>query len=114
MFAGRTGLPVRIASGSFSQQFHNENSKWIMPPNSAYLGWLKRLRQGADRHQAQTSRDPKEVAVVIAKALEARRPHFRYRVGPFAKLDYFLRGKVPTKLIRRGTTRYLGLPLARW
>ena len=27
---------------------------------------------------------------------------------------FFLRGKIPTKLIRRGTTRYLGLPLARW
>ena len=82
--------------------------------DSAYLAWLKRLRQAADRHQVRTSGDPKEVAAVIANALEARRPRFRYQVGPFAKLDYFLRGKVPTKLIRRGTTRYLGLPLARW
>jgi hypothetical protein len=42
----------------------------------------------ADRHQAKTSGDPKEVAAVVAKALEARRPRFRYQVGFFAKLDY--------------------------
>jgi hypothetical protein len=51
--------------------------------------WLKRLRQTADRHQAKTSRDPNEVALVVAKALEAKRPRFRYQVGFFAKLDYF-------------------------
>lgn len=102
-----------IEPGPYRTEIWN-SSKWIMPTDSAYLGWLKRLRQGVDRHKAQTSRHPQEVAVVIAKALEARRPRFRYRVGPFAKLDYFLRGKMPTKLIRRGTTRYLGLPLARW
>lgn len=104
---------VVIEPGPYRTEIWN-SSKWIMPQDSAYLGWLKRLRQGVDRHQSQTSRDPKEVAVTIVKALEARRPRFRYRVGPFAKLDYFLRGKMPTKLIRRGTTRYLGLPLARW
>ena len=75
-----------------------------MPSNSAYLSWLKLLRHAADRHQAKTSRDPKEVALVVGEALEARRPRFRYQVGFFAKLDYFLRGKMPTKLIRRGTT----------
>jgi hypothetical protein len=69
------------------------------------------LRQAADRHQAKTSGDPKEVAAVVAKALEARRPRFRYQVGFFAKLDYFLRGKMPTRLVRRGTTRYLAF---RW
>ena len=74
----------------------------------------KTPRQGRDRHQAQTSRDPQEVALVVAKALEAKRPRFRYQVGFFAELDYLLRGKMPTRLIRRGTTRYLGLPLARW
>jgi NAD(P)-dependent dehydrogenase (short-subunit alcohol dehydrogenase family) len=104
---------VVIEPGPYRTEIWN-SSKWIMPQDSAYLGWLKRLRQGVDRHQSQTSREPKEVAATIVKALEARRPRFRYQVGPFAKLDYFLRGKMPTKLIRRGTTRYLGLPLARW
>jgi NAD(P)-dependent dehydrogenase (short-subunit alcohol dehydrogenase family) len=104
---------VLIEPGPYRTEIWS-STKWVVPANSAYLSWLKLLRQAADRHQARTSGDPKEVAAVIAKALEARRPRFRYQVGFFAKLDYFLRGKVPTRLIRRGTTRYLGLPLARW
>jgi NAD(P)-dependent dehydrogenase (short-subunit alcohol dehydrogenase family) len=104
---------VVIEPGPYSTEIWN-STKWVVPENSAYLAWLKRLRQAADQHQVRTSRDPKEVAMVIADALQAHRPRFRYQVGPFAKLDYFLRGKVPTKLIRRGTTRYLRLPLARW
>jgi NAD(P)-dependent dehydrogenase (short-subunit alcohol dehydrogenase family) len=104
---------VLIEPGPYRTEIWN-STQWVVPEDSVYLPWLKRLRQAADRHQAQTSRDPKEVAAVIAKVLEARRPRFRYQVGFFAKLDYFLRGKMPTKLIRRGTTRYLGLPLARW
>ena len=104
---------VLIEPGPYRTEIWN-NTKWVVPSTSAYLSWLKLLRHAADRHQAKTSRDPKEVALVVTKALEARRPRFRYQVGPFAKLDYFLRGKMPTKLIRRGTTRYLGLPLARW
>ena len=104
---------VLIEPGPYRTEIWN-NTKWVVPPNSAYHSWLKPLRQAADQHQAKTSRDPKEVSLVVAQALEARRPRFRYQVGFFAKLDYFLRGKMPTKLIRRGTTRYLGLPLARW
>ena len=104
---------VVIEPGPYRTEIWNSTT-WVKPSHSAYLPWLRQLQIAVDRHQAKTSRDPREVAATIAKALEARRPRFRYQVGPFAKLDYFLRGKIPTKLIRRGTTRYLGLPLARW
>ena len=104
---------VVIEPGPYRTEIWNSTT-WVKPSHSAYLPWLRQLQIAVDRHQAKTSRDPREVAATIAKALEARRPRFRYQVGPFAKLDYFLRGKMPTKLIRRGTTRYLGLPLARW
>ena len=104
---------VVIEPGPYRTEIWN-STIWVKPSHSAYLPWLKKLQHAADRHQTNTSRDPREVAATIVKALEARRPRFRYQVGPFAKLDYFLRGKIPTKLIRRGTTRYLGLPLARW
>ena len=85
----------------------------IQPPESAYLPWLRRVFHGADLHAAKAASDPKEVALVIAGALQASHPRFRYPVGFFARLDHFLRGKIPTRLIRRGTTRYLGLPLTR-
>jgi hypothetical protein len=55
------------------------------------------------------ARDPKEVASAISNALEARRPHFRNPVGPFARLNHFLRGKMPSRLQRQGVIRYLGL-----
>ena len=85
----------------------------LTPEGSAYLPWLRQVFRGADQHEASKARDPIEVAVTIADALEAPRPRFRYPVGFFARLDHFLRGKIPTRLIRRGTKRYLGLPLTR-
>ncbi len=85
----------------------------ILPKDSEYLPWLEQVFRGADRHEAKTARDPKEVALVIADALAAKSPKFRYPVGFFARLDHFLRGKIPTRFIRRGTTRYLGIPRTR-
>jgi NAD(P)-dependent dehydrogenase (short-subunit alcohol dehydrogenase family) len=85
----------------------------ILPKDSAYLPWLEQVFRGADRHEAKTARDPKEVARVVAGALAAKHPKVRYPVGFFARLDHFLRGKIPTRFIRRGTTRYLGIPRTR-
>jgi hypothetical protein len=70
---------------------------------------VQQIFRAADAHAARMSRDPKEVALVIAGALEARRPRFRYPVGPFAHLNHFLRGKVPSRLLRRMMKLYLGV-----
>jgi NAD(P)-dependent dehydrogenase (short-subunit alcohol dehydrogenase family) len=82
----------------------------IRPPGSPYHSWVQQVFRAGDAHAASVARDPKEVALVIARALEARRPRFRYPVGPFARLNHFLRGKVPSRLLRRATKFYLGLP----
>jgi NAD(P)-dependent dehydrogenase (short-subunit alcohol dehydrogenase family) len=103
---------IVIEPGPYRTQIW-KNTLWVEPETSAYRSWLRKLHQAADWHEARTTRDPMEVAVAIANALETPRPRFRYQVGFFAKLDYFLRGKMPTWLIRRGTTRYLGLPRSR-
>ena len=55
------------------------------------------------------ARDPREVAEVIAAALDGRRPRFRYPVGPFARTSHFMRGKMPSRVLRKITARYLGL-----
>src|SRR5262245_16556499 len=89
------------------------NTPRFEPEGSAYLPWRMQVFHGADRHEANTARDPLEVATTIADALQASRPRFRYPVGFFAHLDLFLRSKIPTRLIRRGTTRYFGLPPTR-
>jgi NAD(P)-dependent dehydrogenase (short-subunit alcohol dehydrogenase family) len=101
-----------IEPGPYRTQIWRSTPR-ILPPESPYLLWLRQVSRGADRHEARAARDPKEVAIVIADALEAPRPRFRYPVGFFARLDHFLRGKIPTRLIRRGTARYLGLPRTR-
>jgi NAD(P)-dependent dehydrogenase (short-subunit alcohol dehydrogenase family) len=101
---------VVIEPGPYRTEIWN-SSEWIMPQDSA-ISVVEALRQ-AQTGINKTSRDPGKLRRNCQRA-QARRPRFRYQVGPFAKLDYLLRGKMPTKLIRRGTTRYLGLPLARW
>jgi NAD(P)-dependent dehydrogenase (short-subunit alcohol dehydrogenase family) len=81
----------------------------IQPPGSPYHAWVQQVFRAGDAHAASVARDPNEVALVIANALEARRPRFRYPVGPFARLNHFMRGKVPSRLLRKATKLYLGL-----
>jgi NAD(P)-dependent dehydrogenase (short-subunit alcohol dehydrogenase family) len=86
-----------------------ENSPRLTPPDSAYRPWLEHLFKAVDIHVDKTARDPKEVAVTIAKALEARRPRFRYPVGSISRTTHFLRGKMPSTVYRSIVSRYLGL-----
>lgn len=103
---------ILVEPGPYKTQIWRSTPR-LTPEGSAYLSWLRQVFRGADQHEARTARDPMEVAITIADALETPRPRFRYPVGFFARLDHFLRGKIPTRLIRRGTTRYLGLPRTR-
>jgi NAD(P)-dependent dehydrogenase (short-subunit alcohol dehydrogenase family) len=103
---------ILVEPGPYKTQIWTSTPR-LTPEGSSYLPWLRQVFRGADQHETRTARDPMEVAITIADALETSRPRFRYPVGFFARLDHFLRGKVPTRLIRRGTTRYLGLPRTR-
>ena len=85
----------------------------IQPPDSPYHAWVQHVLRAGDAHAARMARDPTEVALVIAHALEARPPRFRYPVGPLARLNHFLRGKLPSRLLRRATKLYLGLSRVR-
>jgi NAD(P)-dependent dehydrogenase (short-subunit alcohol dehydrogenase family) len=90
-----------------------ESTPRFQPADSPYRAWVQQVFRAGDAHAASMARDPKEVALVIAKALETQRPRMRYPVGPFARLNHFLRGKIPSPLLRRATTLYLGLPRTR-
>jgi hypothetical protein len=59
------------------------------------------------------ARDPREVAEVIAAALDAHRPRFRYPVGRFARTRHFTRGKIPSRVMRKIIARHLGLNRAK-
>jgi NAD(P)-dependent dehydrogenase (short-subunit alcohol dehydrogenase family) len=101
---------VLVEPGPYRTEIWSSSPRF-QPQGSAYRAWVQRVYGAADAHAANVARDPKEVAAVIVKALEAKHPRFRYPVGPFARLNHFLRGKIPSRLIRRGVSRYLGLPL---
>jgi NAD(P)-dependent dehydrogenase (short-subunit alcohol dehydrogenase family) len=87
-----------------------ETTPRIQPSGSPYRAWVQQVFRAGDAHAASMARDPKEVALVIARALEAERPRFRYPVGFFARLNHFLRGKIPSRVLRKATKLYLGLP----
>ena len=103
---------VLVEPGPYRTEIWNSTAR-IQPPGSPYHAWVQHVFRAGDAHAARMARDPREVALVIAHALEARRPRFRYPVGPLARLNHFLRGKLPSRLLRRATALYLGLSRAR-
>ena len=81
----------------------------VNPENSPYRDWVQRVFDAVDNQLAKAFRDPQEVGKAIARALDARQPHFRYPIDPVSRLTHFSRGKLPTRLIRRANAWYLGL-----
>jgi NAD(P)-dependent dehydrogenase (short-subunit alcohol dehydrogenase family) len=99
---------ILIEPGMYRTQIW-ESSPRLIPADSAYRAWAEHASEAVDALVAKTARDPREVGDVIAAALEARRPRFRYPVGPVARLSHFLHGTLPSRLRRRGLSWYLGL-----
>jgi len=79
------------------------------PSDSVYRRWSENVFRSGDAHVAAKGRDPVEVGVKIADVLEARRPHFRNPVHRTAHYTHFVRGKIPSRWLRRGIAAYLGL-----
>lgn len=79
------------------------------PSGSAYRAWSENVFRCGDAHVVAKGRDPQEVAVKIAKVLEAKRPSFRNPVHRMAHFARFARGKVPSPWLRRFIEAYLGL-----
>ncbi|MDX2170542.1 MAG: SDR family NAD(P)-dependent oxidoreductase [Deltaproteobacteria bacterium] len=103
---------VLVEPGPYRTEIWNSSPR-IKPAASAYGPFLERLEQAIDAHVAADARDPREVAVVIAGALAAAAPRFRYPVSPQARIGHFLRGKIPSRWLRLGVTRLLGLHTVR-
>ena len=103
---------VLVEPGPYRTEIWNSTPR-IQPSGSPYHAWVQHAFRAGDAHAARMARDPTEVTLVIAHALEARPPRFRYPVGPLAHLNHFLRGKLPSRLLRRATKLYLGLSRVR-
>lgn len=99
---------ILVEPGPYRTEIWHSSPR-IKPDSTAYGPWLERLEQAVDAHIANDLRDPREVAQVIAAALETPKPRFRYPVSRMSQIRHFLRGKVPSRWLRRATNRMLGL-----
>ena len=86
-----------------------QTSPRFAPSGSVYRRWSENVFRAGDAHVAGKGRDPQEVAVKIAKVLEAQRPSFRNPVHRLAHITRFARGKIPSPWLRRFVETYLGL-----
>lgn len=91
-----------------------DSSPRVLPKDSPYYPLLRHLEATVETQVLKTAGDPADVGKVVAKALEARRPRFRYAVGPTAKFNHFARGKLPSTLVRKLIGRFLSLNRVRW
>ena len=65
----------------------------IQPSGSPYHTWVQHVFRAGDAHAASVARDPTEVALVIAKALEARQPAVSLPGRSFCTAESFHEGQ---------------------
>lgn len=99
---------VLVEPGSYKTEIWGSSPR-ILPESSPYRTLMQHLEKVIDEKVLANARDPREVAQVIARALGARHPRFRYPVGPDAWIGHLLRGKLPSRVQRFAITRILGL-----
>jgi NAD(P)-dependent dehydrogenase (short-subunit alcohol dehydrogenase family) len=99
---------VLVEPGPYRTEIWGSSPR-ILPDGSPYTDWLRQLEKAIDAKVVASARDPQEVAVAIAGALEVARPRMRYPVSPQAHIGLFMRGKVPTRAQRWLVNRLLGV-----
>lgn len=79
-------------------------------PESPYIDWFRQAEKESDQLVQASQATANDVAVVIHRALTARRPKLRYMVGRKAKLAVALRRWLPGELFER---LYFGIIMRR-
>jgi NAD(P)-dependent dehydrogenase (short-subunit alcohol dehydrogenase family) len=99
---------VLVEPGSYKTEIWGSSPR-VLPEGSPYRALMQHLEKAIDEKVLASARDPREVAKVIAQALDTPRPRFRYPVGPDAWIGHIARGKLPSRLQRFAITHLLGL-----
>ena len=104
---------ILVEPGAFRTNIWDSAPR-IIPQNSPYWPMLDHLDKAVAEHVANNTGDPRDVAKVIANALEAHKPKFRYPVGRTARIAHFLRGKIPSRAVHQLFRGYFGLNRLDW
>jgi NAD(P)-dependent dehydrogenase (short-subunit alcohol dehydrogenase family) len=99
---------ILVEPGIYRTEIRN-NALRVEPRDSSYGALLAHVEELVEALLKKYARPPEEVAKVIARALDARHPRFRYAVGPDALITHLARGKIPAVLWRDIVSRFLGL-----
>jgi len=91
--------PGLIATPHFT--VHRNCARRAVDPASPYYSWFMRHEALVDRILARQSFSAHDVARVVQRALNARRPRLRYVVGRKARLVLSLRRYLPGELFER-------------
>src|SRR5262249_14829156 len=99
---------VLVEPGPYHTEIWNSSPR-ISAEGSPYRAWVQFVFRAGDAHVASRGGDAQVVAVRIADVLEAGSPSFRNPVGRLSRINHFMRGKLPSPLIRALAERYLGI-----
>lgn len=100
---------VVVEPGAYRTSIWDKSDR-IRAGESAYAAYQDAVEAKADAIVERHARDPREVAEVIRRALDARRPRFRYPVGPDSRALGAARGVIPYGIRSAVLRRYLGAP----
>ena len=85
-----------------------QNSPRSRPEGSAYRPWVQYLFRARERTSAEGGGDPQDVAAASRDVLEARGRVPQSRRPDQPRIAHFARGKLPSTLAARDSSRYLG------
>ena len=105
------GITVAMVEPGFVRTPIAEHAIAVADPVPAYASW-RSVVEGRIEAQIAKATKPEEVAAVIARLIEARKPALRNFVGGDARLVRRLRRLVPAKIFFRIWRRQFGLDKA--
>jgi NAD(P)-dependent dehydrogenase (short-subunit alcohol dehydrogenase family) len=106
---------VLIEPGTFRTEIFAANRRIgerVYRPDSAYADLVRPIEERINRLVAQSAADPRQVATLIAKVAQVKRPRSRYLVGD-AKLQAWLKAWLPARWMNALVRHMVGLPRRR-
>ncbi len=99
---------VLIEPGTFKTDIFTRNltlGTTMENPTSPYFNFSKTIKDLFDKRIGAVTGDPKDVATLVSKIIQTKRPKFRYLIGRDAIIRFYIRKWIPfswyARLIRK-------------